>query len=647
MQNTSDKSQVKQDERSNGEGDSRMITIEYLRARLLSERSISKATKERADELAKRVKELEDQLKVVTLRRKRAEKAALDVYSYLDSLGVSDISEVYESDSNEDESQYDSDMDNGDTTKVNKAFGPLETEQNDREPLGLEPESTPSSGRSLSWKGRKDSTRLLDKKGLKSSIRSQTSLAQVNSSPRQRLDKSCRQIKRRESRSTIEEPRHDSSMSNAQDSNAMDCLDRGLDCLDFQSVGSRKSPERFGQRGSGKDKVSCSFETQAREYDAGSSSHEYECSGEMERAHQHQAQLIKCYEAQEKDQREWEEKYGENNDSCEPGSHSDVTEERDENKETVPQLVDVGACHDHKVGTQTNSVGRKLSITHFNSFKLSPDATSGSTEKHKFSEMQPSGSPAPEFAFSATNSNQSLEHAARQSLQAGHDDPSYSGSVSCELQPPWKDDSRSLVPHEEPSYRVKTVLEALHEAKLLIKQQINSFPDTKISVGRIIETSVPANGDVDWLNIPVGCPGLFRVPSAPDCQSLIQSTLPSSNHLSELTISALDTRPLAVQGHQYISCPLGSQLSSPGAESLFSTPDIPNRQPRFDFQFNTNISSGNSNELTSLVFPDFFPHMPSHQMMGSQFPRNNEGILPYGYPSFQNHDVRSNTYRDR
>jgi len=35
--------------------DSPMMTIEYLRARLLSERSVSKAAKERAEELAKRV----------------------------------------------------------------------------------------------------------------------------------------------------------------------------------------------------------------------------------------------------------------------------------------------------------------------------------------------------------------------------------------------------------------------------------------------------------------------------------------------------------------------------------------------------------------------------------------------------------------
>lgn len=36
-------------------GDSTAMTIEFLRARLLSERNVSKAAKERADQLAKRV----------------------------------------------------------------------------------------------------------------------------------------------------------------------------------------------------------------------------------------------------------------------------------------------------------------------------------------------------------------------------------------------------------------------------------------------------------------------------------------------------------------------------------------------------------------------------------------------------------------
>ena len=39
-------------------GDSTAMTIEFLRARLLSERSLSRAAKERADQLAKRVRHL-------------------------------------------------------------------------------------------------------------------------------------------------------------------------------------------------------------------------------------------------------------------------------------------------------------------------------------------------------------------------------------------------------------------------------------------------------------------------------------------------------------------------------------------------------------------------------------------------------------
>lgn len=644
MQNSSDKSQSKQDERRNGVEGSPMMTIEYLRARLLSERSISKATKERADELAKRVKELEEQLKVVTLHRKRAEKAALDILSYLDSLGVGDISEVYESDSNEEESECESDMDNGDTTKDDKTFGLLEIRRNGKEPLGSDLESIPSSGKSLSWKGRKESTGLLVKKSVKSSIRGRDCVTQVNSSPRHRGGKSCRKIKRREPRSTVEESRHDSGKSDAQDNNAMNCLDRCLDCLDFQSEASKKSPEPCIERGSGKDEVSHSSQSQTHEYNAGSSTRERECNGEMERALQHQAQLIRCYEAQEKAQRDWEEKYGENNDSCEPGSHSDVTEERDENKVAVSQPIEVDACHDHKAETQTNSLGRKQSITYFNSFKLSPDADVGSSKKQNVSEIQLPGSPTHDFAFSVANCNQSLERAARHSLRAGHVEPSYSGSDSYEPEPPQRNDSRALVPHEEPSARLVTVLEALQEAKLRIKQQMNS-PETRRSVERTIETSITANRDVDWLKFPVGCPGLFRVPTDLGGQAPGQSRLLSSDYSSELTNSTLNTRTLAAQGHQYISSPMSSRLSVPNGDPFFTTLDISNQQPRFDFDFNTNVSaSSHSNELTHSSYPDFFPRVTSN-LMGNHFLGNEAGIPQSGYPSFLNQDVRPNTYR--
>uniref|UniRef100_A0A7N0SX70 Uncharacterized protein n=1 Tax=Kalanchoe fedtschenkoi TaxID=63787 RepID=A0A7N0SX70_KALFE len=62
------------------------MTIEFLRARLLSERSVSKQAKQKADELTDSVVELEEQLKVVSLQRKKAEKATSDVLAILETL---------------------------------------------------------------------------------------------------------------------------------------------------------------------------------------------------------------------------------------------------------------------------------------------------------------------------------------------------------------------------------------------------------------------------------------------------------------------------------------------------------------------------------------------------------------------------------
>ncbi|GMP22404.1 hypothetical protein CsSME_00000452 [Camellia sinensis var. sinensis] len=47
-------------------GNSNTMTIDFLRARLLAERSVSSTARQRADELAKRVLELEEQLTTVS-----------------------------------------------------------------------------------------------------------------------------------------------------------------------------------------------------------------------------------------------------------------------------------------------------------------------------------------------------------------------------------------------------------------------------------------------------------------------------------------------------------------------------------------------------------------------------------------------------
>ncbi|KAK9282736.1 hypothetical protein L1049_010956 [Liquidambar formosana] len=67
--------QENQDQRKTTAMDDSTVTIEYLRVRLLSERSVSKTARQRADELAKRVAELEEQLKIVSHQRKKAERA--------------------------------------------------------------------------------------------------------------------------------------------------------------------------------------------------------------------------------------------------------------------------------------------------------------------------------------------------------------------------------------------------------------------------------------------------------------------------------------------------------------------------------------------------------------------------------------------
>ena len=131
----------------------------------------------------------------MTLQRKRAEKTALVVLSYLDSIGINDISEAYESDSNEEESEWESNME----TNINDELESSKIKGNGKESSGSEHDSTRSSSRSLSWKGRKESTRLL-KKSVDSPTQTRTNLALLNSLPRHRLGKSCRQIRRRELR---------------------------------------------------------------------------------------------------------------------------------------------------------------------------------------------------------------------------------------------------------------------------------------------------------------------------------------------------------------------------------------------------------------------------------------------------------------
>ncbi|KAK4385534.1 hypothetical protein Sango_2677400 [Sesamum angolense] len=243
MSSYADEDQEQRKTSSVEESDS--MTIEFLRARLLSERSVSKSARQRADDLAKRVEELEEQLKFVSLQREKAEKATANVLAILEDRGISDVSEEFDSYSEQDESPHDFKARNG-SLMIKEPSMHTELRKNEVEAAysSSEIESSPSTE--------------LQKDGAEKP----TCSSDVNSFDGEPVG-----------------PRGSSGYAN------------GKNPLESPIFGSNSEPQKVYEH---------SFTGHERNED-------------MESALQHQAQLIGRYEEEEKAQREWEEKFRENN----------------------------------------------------------------------------------------------------------------------------------------------------------------------------------------------------------------------------------------------------------------------------------------------------------------------------------------------
>lgn len=124
-----------------------------------------------------------------------AEKATADVLAILENQGISDVSGEFDLGS-DNEITCDSSVSNdsakgGESSKV--------SQHGSDELSGSNVDSSPAPGRSLSWKGRLDSSRFLEKCKT-SNVRRQSSFPSISSSTRHRLGKSCRRMKHRETR---------------------------------------------------------------------------------------------------------------------------------------------------------------------------------------------------------------------------------------------------------------------------------------------------------------------------------------------------------------------------------------------------------------------------------------------------------------
>ncbi|KAG6436364.1 hypothetical protein SASPL_101261 [Salvia splendens] len=497
------------------------MTIEFLRARLLSERSVSKASRERARDLANRVAELEEQLKFVSLQREKAEKATSDILIILKNHEIGDVSEEFDSSSEHEGNSQDFEARNG-SLKMEETSTNLKLRNDEKEAYSSsEIESCPSTGRNLSWKSTRDSQHSLEKKKYIDPVRRRASFPS-NSSSSRRIGKSCRRIRRRDTRS-VEGLQNDSIEKTAYSK----C---SSNCSDGKAIA---SPESSGYA-NGKDPLS--GRSNGNQKNSGHYFNVLEKDEDMESALLHQAQLIYRHEEEEKAQRDWEEKFRENNsgtqDSCDPGNYSDMTEELYEAK----SLEQSGAAG--KLDSDNQEVKEQPANAHAGELpqisKVSPpaaDDNKGSLRDQKYStSIAAPESLASEFSF--PKSEKSLEDfAGRAADEASrhrpqqyvptvsqiehalrNTSPSYAGkstllsrsSSSLEL---------AVVP-QETSSSLGSVLEALQRAKLSLSEKLSSSPQVaEGKSGNVVQPPNVYTNTMDGFQIPFGTSGPFRLPT--------------------------------------------------------------------------------------------------------------------------------------
>ncbi|KAF8717067.1 hypothetical protein HU200_026178 [Digitaria exilis] len=566
--------------------DSTAMTVDFLRARLLSERSVSRAAKERADELAKRVAELEEQVWAVTAQRCQAERAAGEVLAILESQGLGGHLSGDDSASDQD----------GDTAGA--------TGEEEEEPAAAKGEAEDAlsgtaqqPGGGLSWKGRSVSPRKatqLKQKQRRSSYLYLLS-SSSDSSPKYRMGQSCRKNKRRielsnSSKSAAPENEGGGAWSQKRRQDAPDCTDDGQVDMDGEGGGDERNS---GDGGGGQYVI------------------RYEKGGEMERMLERQAELIGQYEEEEKAQREWEKQYNESRNANKVGvdiknkAYQTVAESKSSQKD-LPVTINMsaeylpnGSISDSPQNSSTENCAQRLEANnepdhgHVQTSSVSAQESSNTSTvtrqeqeqdprdlisdgdsgyeayaKHHAIKAPSDGSPSSDTLNSKvsdwsssqfhdkTDSQaetqpyrpasinivdiesvlQALQH-ARISLSAKLSKPVPPSQVTLALPAPGDEYKKydDLLGNQDSSSEELSSLSHAHQEILALPapedyhDRVDSpVNDNGISVAERLSSSSPRRGEIlalpapgddcrrqieDYTNIPVGTPGLFRLPT--------------------------------------------------------------------------------------------------------------------------------------
>ncbi|CAA6660721.1 unnamed protein product [Spirodela intermedia] len=397
-------------------GDSTAMTIEFLRARLLSERSVSRSARQRADQLAKRVLELEEQLRVVTFQRKQAEKAANEVLSILESQGINDFSEVMDSWSDQENAPDEGKCCNencGENLKDDEASMASIMDGGEVEDgmSGSEVNISPSQGGGLSWKSRANSSDSLDKRKEDQARRRQRRnfISRIGSSPQLHLGKSCRKIK------TSVDMRREKENAGSEASQT----ELTSDCPDDEVQLSKEINDVVQERVD--ENCLRPSENQKGDLDVDPLANGFGRDEAMEAAIEQQDQLIVQYMAEENAQREWEQKY---ENPCEQKEKMiDATQDKNapvvdadepfSYKETIcePQGEPIGSAYETDAPAEEDTLSRNQLTEGSNEEDsiLQEDPTSPSGETH--TDMTPAAAAA--VGISASDARPPPVHAGK------------------------------------------------------------------------------------------------------------------------------------------------------------------------------------------------------------------------------------------
>lgn len=401
-------------------------------------------------------------------------------------------------------------------------------------------------------------------------------------------------------------------------------------------------------------------------------------------------------------------------DSFDPGNHSDITEEREEVKVQVPYPDETSDTKAQEVKSKETVilVSNELSEPKSNGF-LPPsnvdlggagDQTSSTTSDAKFQAQEfakPNGILPPshvvgdlknqtssnavdsklqtqQFAFPTMEQKQNQEmkeNKDHQPPENAHHDPflhgwpgnqspdSSSSKAGTSLHrgdgSGRQNDLYALVPHNPP-HALGGVLDALKNAKLSLQQKMNRLPTVEGTfIDKALAPSVPATRAAERMEVPIGCAGLFRLPTDFAAEEATTRTnllgpgsrIPFSKFYSDKGLAVTVT-------DQFINAPYTETRSS-----TYSTSDRFLRShsvesdsrvsttlnSSFDPYLDTGLSSFNryNNNFTTYTsyptFPELMPQIPSNGALSRRHSSRQFGNLADRLTFYDDHS-RHNMY---